>query len=91
MAKIPLAVQLFTVRDLTKTDFVGTVQQIAKLGYSGVELAGYGNLTSAKEVKKTLADSGLKIAGNHVGVQQLETSLASILTRMSYWVTCCEE
>jgi sugar phosphate isomerase/epimerase len=79
MAKIPLAVQLYTVRDLTKDDFVGTVRKIAELGYGGVELAGFGNLTSAKEVTKALADAGLKLAGNHVGIDRLETSIAQVL------------
>lgn len=76
---IPIAVQLYTLRDLTKTDFAGTVRQVAEIGYAGVELAGFGNLASAGEVRKVLNDCGLKIAGAHVGIEQLEKDLSRVL------------
>ena len=50
-----LSIQLYTVRDLIKDDFSGTVQQLAKIGYRAVEMGGYGNLKSAKEARKALA------------------------------------
>lgn len=78
MAKRQLAAQLYTVRDLTAKDFAGTVRQIAKLGYEGVELAGFGNL-SAKDAAAAVTDAGLKVCGAHVGIDQLEGNLKGTL------------
>jgi sugar phosphate isomerase/epimerase len=76
---IPIAVQLYTVRELTAKDFAGTMKQIAGIGYTAVELAGYGNLKTASEVKKALDDNGLKVAGMHSPLDQLEHSLDKVM------------
>ncbi|WP_428939039.1 sugar phosphate isomerase/epimerase family protein [Fontivita pretiosa] len=75
MAKIPLAVQLYTLRNQIKDDFAGVVRAVSRIGYAGVELAGYGNLKTAAEVRKAVEDAGLKIAGNHVSLESLEKEL----------------
>ncbi len=79
MPRIPVAVQLFTLREQTKDDFAGIMKQVASIGYSGVELAGFGNLKSAAEVKKAVDDAGLRIAGAHVGIEALESELNRVL------------
>lgn len=78
MAKIPVGLQLYTVRDETAKDFIGTLQRVAKIGYTGVEFAGYGNL-AASEMKMVLDDLGLRPSGSHVGLDMLETSLNAVL------------
>ena len=67
----PVAVQLYTLRDLMKKDFRGTIEKVAQIGYDAVEFAGYGGL-SAQEVKKLLDDLGLLCAGTHEGFGGLE-------------------
>lgn len=79
MSAPQIGLQLYTLRDLTKTDFAGTVKQVAKIGYEFVEMAGWGNLASAKEAKKALDDAGLKVCGHHASLAELETKLDSIL------------
>lgn len=79
MPAIPLAVQLYSLRDLTAKDFASTVRQVAATGYTGVELAGYGNLKSAEDVKRALDDAGLRIVAAHVGLDALETDLHGLL------------
>ena len=78
MAKIPVALQLYTVRDELRKDFVGTVRAVAAMGYAGVELAGYGGL-SATELRHLLDDLGLRVAGDHVGLDRLEGQLDAVL------------
>ncbi len=51
MSKIPVSIQLWSLRDLTKTDFAATMAEVAKIGYTGVETAGYGNLDAAGAAK----------------------------------------
>ena len=62
--------QLYSVRDAMKEDFVGTVEKVAKMGYSAVEFAGFYKY-SAKEVKKIIDDNGLKVFGTHTGLGEL--------------------
>ena len=38
--KIPVGVQMYSVREACKTDFSGTIAAIAKMGYAGVDFAG---------------------------------------------------
>lgn len=83
MSRIPIALQMYTLRDDAAKDFAGTMSKAAELGYEGVELAGTGGL-SAADLKKLLDDLGLKIAGGHVGIAQMETELEA---QMDYYNT----
>ena len=40
MTKLPIAIQLYSVRDDMAADFEGTLRKIKELGYDGVEFAG---------------------------------------------------
>ena len=71
MSKIPIAVQLWSVRDDVAKDLPGTLAALAKMGYQGVEPAGLGS-TSPADWKKLLADNGLGVAGAHVGINLVE-------------------
>jgi sugar phosphate isomerase/epimerase len=74
MSKIPVGLQLYTLRDETAKDFVGTLKKVADLGYKAVEFAGYGGI-EAKEMKKVLDDLDLTAPSSHVGLQLLEDEL----------------
>jgi sugar phosphate isomerase/epimerase len=62
--KIPVGLQLYSVRDQCKNDLPGTVAAVARIGYRGVEFAGYHG-RSAKELRKLLDDNGLVACGTH--------------------------
>lgn len=70
MSYPPTSLQLWSVRDLTKTDFAATVAQVAAIGYAGVETAGFGNLT-AIEGAAAIKAAGLHVSGMHVGIGAL--------------------
>ncbi|MGQ9683840.1 MAG: sugar phosphate isomerase/epimerase family protein [Anaerolineae bacterium] len=72
--RIPVALQLYTVRDQTERDFLGTLKQVAAIGYSTIELAGTGGL-GAQELKQALDDLGLRCIGGHVSIDQLDQDL----------------
>lgn len=65
-----IALQLYSVREDCARDFPETLKAVAKMGYEGVEFAGYYN-RSAKELKKMLDDLGLKVAGTHTKLNTL--------------------
>jgi sugar phosphate isomerase/epimerase len=77
MTKTPLALQLYSVRDDTKADFAATVEEVARIGFAGVELAGYGNL-AVREAQRALRDAGLAVAGMHVSREALRDGLEQI-------------
>jgi sugar phosphate isomerase/epimerase len=62
--KIPLGLQLYSLRDQCKTDMPGMLVLVGKIGYKGVEFAGYFN-HSAKDLRKMLDDNGLVACGTH--------------------------
>lgn len=67
---IPIALQLYSVRDDCARDFFGTVGEVAKMGYAGVEFAGYHG-RSAGEIAQCLRDNGLEVAGTHAPFDSL--------------------
>jgi sugar phosphate isomerase/epimerase len=62
--EIPVGLQLWTVRTECAKDFPGTIAKVAKMGYKGVEFAGYYE-RSAKDIRKMLDDNGLICCGSH--------------------------
>jgi len=70
MGKIPIGLQLFSVRDDCTRDLPGTLKAVADMGYDGVEFAGYYNRT-AEELKKMVDKLGLKVCGSHIGLNTL--------------------
>jgi sugar phosphate isomerase/epimerase len=77
MARIPVSLQLWSVRDATAADFAGTVAQVARMGYDGVELAGCGNLDAAAAAAAVQA-AGLRVSGMHVGIAALRADLSRV-------------
>lgn len=70
MASIPLALQLYSVRRECERDLPGVLAAVAKMGYAGVEFAGYYGY-DAPALKQLLDDNGLACAGAHVGIDTL--------------------
>nr|WP_256522141.1 sugar phosphate isomerase/epimerase [Halobacillus sp. A5] len=54
------------------------MEKVAQAGYDGVEFAGYFG-TSASELHNTLNQLGLKAAGSHIGIEDLENNLNSVI------------
>lgn len=69
--KIPLGVQLYSVREDAAKDLPGVLAAVKKMGYDGVEFAGYYG-HDAKTIRKWLDDNGLKCCGTHAGWDTLQ-------------------
>ncbi|MCF7676330.1 MAG: sugar phosphate isomerase/epimerase [Akkermansiaceae bacterium] len=70
--KIPVSVQLYSVRDDCAKDFDGTLAALAKMGVDGVEFAGYHKYDGKpKELRAKLDELGLKAAATHIGTGSL--------------------
>ena len=78
MKTIPVALQLWSIREEISRDFAAAASAISRMGYAGVELAGYGNLDS-RGVNLALRDLGLKVAGMHASAQTLLSGLNAVV------------
>lgn len=66
--KIPISVQLYSVRDACSKDFNAALAELAKMGFAGVEFAGYHSYGGKpKELRAKLDELGLKAAATHIG------------------------
>ncbi len=66
--KLPIALQLYSIRNDCAKDFDAALAQVAKWGCQGVEFAGYHKYGGkAKELRQKLDDLGLKVAATHIG------------------------
>jgi sugar phosphate isomerase/epimerase len=63
--KLPIGVQLYSVRNDFPKDMPGVLAGIKKIGFEGVEFAGYFG-KSAGDLRKMLDDTGLKVCGTHL-------------------------
>ncbi len=67
---IPVGLQLYSVRDQAAKDLPGVLSTVAKIGYKGVEFAGYHGRT-AKDLRKMLDDNGLVCCGTHTPYESI--------------------
>jgi sugar phosphate isomerase/epimerase len=65
-----IGLQLYTVRDDCAKDLPGVLKAVSKMGYSGVEFAGYYG-RSAQELRAMLDEDHLKCYGTHIGLDTL--------------------
>ena len=78
--RVPIAVELYSVRQDCQKDLPGTLAALAKMGYEGFELAGFqgaiGDVNTVynrnpKELRKAFDDSGLKMFSIHLLIPTL--------------------
>jgi len=75
---LPLGMQLYSVRTVLPKDYLGTLKQIAALGYTEVEAAGFYD-HSADEVKSAMQTAGLRCVSSHYPLGQLKPNVDSII------------
>jgi sugar phosphate isomerase/epimerase len=77
--KVPLGLQLYSVRDLLPKDYAGTLKQLGGLGFRDVESAGYFK-HSAAEAKAAIGAAGLHLVSAHYPMPMLRTQLDEIIS-----------
>ncbi len=70
MVHLPIGLQLYSVRDDAQKDLAYVLKEVARMGYAGVEFAGYYG-HSASEIRTMLDDLNLKCCGTHTGLNTL--------------------
>jgi sugar phosphate isomerase/epimerase len=72
------AAQLYTLRNELEKDFPGTLRDLKKMGWSGVQISGLRGYT-ADEISDVLKETGLKTAGMHISLAEINNNLAGVL------------
>ncbi|OHB61843.1 MAG: xylose isomerase [Planctomycetes bacterium RBG_13_60_9] len=67
---LPVGLQLYSVRSECAKDLPGTIAKVARMGYQGVEFAGYYDYKAA-DLRKMLDDNGLLCCGTHTAMDTL--------------------
>ncbi len=80
--KLPVALQLFSIRNDLERDFEGALKSVKAFGYDGVEFAGlYGR--SAGEIRALLDDFGLTPVSAHVSIDEMLRDPDGVMTAYS--------
>jgi len=75
---LPTALQLYSVRDFLEKDYEGTIAEVKKMGYDGVEFAGLSG-KAPLEVKALLEKHGLEPLSAHVSYEDLMKDPVAVL------------
>ncbi|RLF18862.1 MAG: sugar phosphate isomerase/epimerase [Thermoprotei archaeon] len=70
MARIRIALQLFSIRKECAKDLRKALEAVAEMGYEGVEFAGFYGYP-AGEIRDMLKDFGLEVVGAHIPLESL--------------------
>ena len=71
--KIPIGLELYSVRNELAKNFEPVIEAVGKMGYVGVEFAGYYGWDQKPEALRRLLDNnGLKCCGTHTALKTLE-------------------
>ncbi|MEG2004017.1 MAG: hypothetical protein RR057_05405 [Clostridia bacterium] len=66
----PIALQLYSVRDFSEKDFFATLEKVKKMGYDGVEFAGYYD-KSPEEIRDFCKKISLIPISAHVSIDEM--------------------
>ena len=80
-----VAAQIYTVREYTKTieGVAETLKKVADIGYSAVQISGFGPGIDPKEVAKLVEDNGLTVASTHTGWDRFRNDLDGVIESTS--------
>ena len=76
--KLPVGLQLYSVRNLLPKNFEGTLMQLSAAGYTEVEAAGYFDKTAA-DFGNALHKAGLKCISTHHPLTALKTQFNQLI------------
>lgn len=76
--RLPIGLQLYSVRELLPKDFDGTLRKVRAAGYTEVEAAGYYDKTAA-EFRKAMDGAGLRCVSTHHPLAVLQPRLDELI------------
>lgn len=78
MKTLPIALQMYSVRDSAWKDYPATLRAVKAAGYDAIELCGHFNL-SPEDHRKLLDEIGLRAVSAHIGYEQCSADPDAIM------------
>ena len=75
---LPIALQLYSVRDELEKDLCGTIRKVKEMGYDGIELPGL-NGADPEVIKNLAAELELEVISSHVSVAEFLTDIPAVI------------
>ena len=76
--KLPIGIQIYSVRDFAMADLESTLKEISSFGYDGIELAGFYDKTP-EEYAKLLEKYNLKAMSAHVSYYEMRDDMKKVI------------
>ena len=76
-----VAIQLYTVRDKTAEDMLGTLAKLGEIGYRAVEFAGYGS-SEPTAIREALDKAGIAGVAAHVALSRIDGEFDTVVEEM---------
>ena len=73
-----IGLQFWSIREEMEKDLLGMIEKVAEMGYTGAQFAGFFD-HSAEDVKAKMDEVGIRVAGAHVQINELENQLDETL------------
>jgi sugar phosphate isomerase/epimerase len=87
-ARLPIGLQLSTLNAMAKADLAGTLKQIHAVGYQEVELTPVAYTRPPDQLRKVLAESGLKAPSGHFEYTDLPQQFEYAKALGLDWIVC---
>lgn len=78
MSEIKIALQLWSIKEACEENFEDSLRKVAKMGYDGVEFAGYYGL-EATTLKALLDENELQVAASHISYDALKNNFEEVI------------
>ncbi len=79
MKSIPISLQTYSLREEMKADFAGTLAEVGRIGYDGVEIALHREF-KLDDLKAAVDNAGLKVSGIGIGYTELNADLNAAIS-----------
>lgn len=73
-----IGLQFWSIREEMEKDLLGMIEKVAEMGYTGAQFAGFFD-HSSEDVKAKMDEVGIRAAGAHVQIKELENQLDETL------------
>jgi len=86
MPASPIAAQMYTLREFTKTpaDIASTLKRVRKIGYEAVQLSALGKIDPG-ELANILKGEGLTVCATHIAPERMKSETQAIIDEHRLW------
>ena len=87
MAKGVAGAQLYTCREFMQSldEMAETFRKVSEIGYTAIQMSGYGRDLDTREIARLIEDSGLTVAATHMSWESFQDDLDTVIETHKLW------